>query len=122
MDAAKVAKLIIDLILILAVGGLFGYALQKLLKVPSLIGYMIVGFILGPEVIKFLTTESGALPHYKVITSIALGLVILKAGINTNFKTLKKVGKKSIMLGTLPASFEIGIISFFAYFVLRWGG
>jgi len=63
----------------------------KFIKLPSLIGFMLLGVILGPSLLNILgETQQGQLSF---ITEIALGFVALSIGLELKFTTLKELGK-----------------------------
>ena len=100
--------------LITIIGFYFGRNMRYL-KLPTIIGYMILGVILGPSGFNILTDEMqeklGFLPD------IALGFVALSIGLELNLKTLKKLGK-SIIYIILFESFGAFILVFFSLYLL----
>jgi Kef-type K+ transport system membrane component KefB len=68
----------------------YGGKLAKLIKFPSIIGYMIVGVLLGPSLFNILDTPTQN--KLSFLTDIALGFVALSIGLELNFKSLKKLG------------------------------
>ncbi len=87
---------------------LLGLALGKLAqcgKLPSLLGYLLAGVILGSSGLDLLSAPLGELsPHLR---QLALLMILLKAGLNLSWESLRSVGKPAILLSFLPASFEI---------------
>ena len=63
----------------------------KLAKLPSLIGFMLLGVILGPSLLNVLGHEQQT--QLSFITEIALGFVALSIGLELKFTTLKELGK-----------------------------
>ncbi len=63
---------------------------MKWIKLPSIIGFMIVGVLLGPSLFNILNEEFQ--DKLGFITDIALGFVALSIGLELSFKTLKKQG------------------------------
>jgi Kef-type K+ transport system membrane component KefB len=62
----------------------------RLIKLPSLIGYMIVGIILGPSVLHLFDEPS--MEQLSFITEIALGFVAFSIGSELNLSSLKRLG------------------------------
>jgi Kef-type K+ transport system membrane component KefB len=60
------------------------------IKLPSLIGYMIIGVILGPSVLHLLDEPS--MERLSFITEIALGFVAFSIGAELNLSALKRLG------------------------------
>ncbi len=63
---------------------------MKWLKLPSIIGFMLVGVVLGPSLFDVINEDFQ--DKLGFITDIALGFVALSIGLELSFKTLKKQG------------------------------
>jgi len=72
-----------------------GKGVRKL-GLPSLIGYMLLGSILGASVLNILNEDS--LQNLKFITEIALGFVAFTIGSELSIKSLAKLGKGIITI------------------------
>lgn len=100
----------IELSLLPALGLVFllGLALGKLAeygKLPALLGYLLTGVLLGSSGFDLLSAPLGELsPHLR---ELALLMILLKAGLNLSWESLRAVGKPALLLSFLPASFEI---------------
>ena len=68
----------------------FGRIVKKV-KLPSLIGFMLLGVILGPSLLNVLGHEQQT--QLSFITEIALGFVALSIGLELKFTSLKELGK-----------------------------
>jgi Kef-type K+ transport system membrane component KefB len=62
----------------------------RLIKLPSLIGYMVLGVMMGPSLFHIIT-ESVA-EDLSFITEIALGLVAFSIGAELSMSSLKRLG------------------------------
>lgn len=96
--------MILSLGLILIVGMVFAKIFDKL-KLPRIIGMLLTGIILGPQVLNLL--DANILKISSDLRTIALIVILLKAGLSLDMGDLKKVGRSAILLSFLPASFEI---------------
>lgn len=96
--------MILSLGLILIVGMVFAKIFDKL-KLPRIIGMLLTGIILGPQVLNLLDTN--ILKISPDLRTIALIVILLKAGLSLDIGDLKKVGRSAVLLSFLPASFEI---------------
>lgn len=96
--------MILSLGLILVLGMVFAKIFDKL-KLPRIIGMLITGIILGPQVLNLL--DENILKISPDLRTIALIVILLKAGLSLDIVDLKKVGRSAILLSFLPASFEI---------------
>jgi NhaP-type Na+/H+ or K+/H+ antiporter len=92
----------------LIIAGLFLGKSMKYVRMPAIIGFMIIGVIAGPSVLKFLDEES--LSRMSFITNIALGFVALSIGFELKLSTLKRQGRSIILI--------IVSESFMAFFVV----
>lgn len=102
--------MILSLGLILVLGMVFAKIFDKL-KLPRIIGMLITGIILGPQVLNLL--DVNVLKISSDLRTIALIVILIKAGLSLDIKDLKKVGPEAILLSFLPASFEILAYGFF---------
>lgn len=102
--------MLLSLSLMLLVGLSVSY-IFKLLKIPSILGYMITGIILGPYVFNLIAPE--ILNISADLRTIALVVILLRAGLSLNIKDLKQIGITGVLMAFIPASFEIvGVVIF----------
>ena len=94
---------------IIIIGYYFGKS-TKILKLPSLIGYMLVGLIMGPSLLNII--DHNIQTNLSFITEIALGFVALSIGLELSFPSLKKqgIGIISIIIAESFAAFIITTI------------
>lgn len=93
-----------SLALIFLFGLIFGALFQKL-RLPPLLGMLIVGIVLGPYALDWL--DDSLLSISADLRQIALIIILTRAGLNLNIRDLKKVGRPAILMCFLPACFEI---------------
>lgn len=99
-----------SLALIILLGLVSSMILEKI-KLPNIIGMLIVGIMLGPSMFNML--DESLLSISGDIKEIALIIILLKAGLSLDLTDLKKVGRPAVLLCFLPATFEIlGFIIF----------
>ena len=99
-----------SLALIILLGLVSSMILEKI-KLPNIIGMLIVGIMLGPSMFNML--DESLLAISGDIKEIALIIILLKAGLSLDLTDLKKVGRPAVLLCFLPATFEIlGFIIF----------
>ena len=100
--------MLLSISLILIVGMSLGYICQKL-KLPSLLGMLITGMILGPYVLNLL--DPNILAISADLRKIALIIILTRAGLGLDLSGLKKLGRPAFLMCFLPATFElIGIV------------
>ena len=97
--------------LILLVGLALG-AICKKIKLPSIVGMLVTGILLGPFVLDLL--DSSILNISADLRKMALIIILIKAGLSLDLADLKKVGRPAILLSFLPATFEIMAYVIFA--------
>lgn len=96
--------MLFSLALVFLCGLLLGNVFGKL-KLPSLLGMLITGIILGPYVLNLL---SPAILEISVdLRQIALIIILTRAGLALDIRDLLKVGRPAILMCFLPACFEI---------------
>lgn len=97
--------MLFSLALIFLCGMILGGIFTKL-KLPSLLGMLITGIILGPYVLNLL--DSSILNISADLRQIALIIILTRAGLNLDIQDLKKVGRPAFFMCFVPALFEIG--------------
>lgn len=96
--------LIPSLGLIFLVGLWFG-KMSEWVGLPSLVGLIFGGILLGKSGFDLLGGEIGGISSE--LRQIALVLILLKAGLTLQWERLRKVGRSAFFLAFMPASFEI---------------
>ncbi|MCK5812407.1 MAG: cation:proton antiporter [Clostridiales bacterium] len=92
-----------SLSLIIVLGLLFN-KIFKFIKLPGLIGMLLLGILIGPYGLNWLSDD--LLRISDDFRKIALIVILLRAGIGLNKETLKKVGKSAILLSIIPCLLE----------------
>ena len=96
--------------LILILGMSMGWICQKI-KLPSLLGMLVTGVVLGPYVLNLL--DESILGISPELRKIALIIILTRAGLGLDLSGLKKIGRPAVLMCFVPASFEIlGMILF----------
>lgn len=96
--------MLLSISLILIVGMSMGWICQKI-KLPSLLGMLAVGIILGPYVLHLL--DSSILGISAELRKIALIIILTRAGLGLDISGLKKLGRPAVLMCFVPASFEL---------------
>ncbi|MCU5873996.1 cation:proton antiporter [Clostridioides difficile] len=84
----------------MASGGIF-----KRIKIPSLLGMLLTGIILGPYVLNLI--DNSILDISSDLRKIALIIILTRAGLSLDINDLKKVGRPAVLMCFIPATFEI---------------
>lgn len=90
--------------LIILFGILFGSFFERI-KLPSLLGMLIAGIIIGPY--GFNLIDKSVLNISGELRTFALVVILTRAGLNLDLDILRKVGISAILMCFVPATFEI---------------
>ena len=90
--------------LVLLLGMALG-ALAKRLNLPSLVGMLIAGMILGPYALDLLSDS--LLNISADLRQLALIIILTRAGLSLDVEALKRVGRPAVLMCFVPACFEI---------------
>ena len=96
--------MLLSLALIFLCGMILG-KIFSILKLPSFLGLIITGIILGPYCLNLL--DNSILSISADLRELALIIILTRAGLNLDIEDLKKVGRPAILMCFVPASFEI---------------
>ena len=92
------ALLAIAIALILA---LLSTRLMKLIGLPNVTGYLIVGLIIGPYALGLITED--VLNNLSVVSSVALGFIAFSIGVEFKLSHIKEIGKSAITITVFQA-------------------
>lgn len=95
---------------LIALLGLLSGALFERIKLPGLLGMIIVGGLIGPYGFSLLSED--ILRTSSDLRNIALIVILLRAGLGIEKKVIKKVGKPAIKLSFIPGILEGLTIAF----------
>lgn len=90
--------------LILLLGLLLGSLFTKM-KLPGLLGMILVGIVLGPYALNLI--DESILNISADLRQIALVIILTRAGLTLDTADLKKVGRPAVLMCFVPACFEI---------------
>ncbi len=97
---------------IILLTGLLLSSIFKKLGLPSILGLLLTGMILGSYALNLI--DQSILNISSELREIALIVILIRAGLSLDIKDLKKVGRPAILLSFLPATLEIIAITFLA--------
>ncbi len=87
MEPAHAIPILVVIALILAIG-VFAGRLVRLIRLPALMGFLLLGVLLGPSAIGVVTEPM--LGQLEFITELALGMVALAIGLELSFRALRE--------------------------------
>ena len=80
-------------------------AVCSAIKLPRIIGMLLVGIVLGPHILNVL--DDSILSISSELRQMALIIILLKAGLSLNLSDLRQVGRPAVLLSCLPATCEL---------------
>ncbi|MBW2567073.1 MAG: cation:proton antiporter, partial [Deltaproteobacteria bacterium] len=92
-------------IAVIIILGLSADYLFRKMKLPGLIGMLLVGGLAGPYVLELISPEMMGLSSD--FRKIALIVILLRAGFELRRDTLNRVGRPALIMSVVPAVFEI---------------
>ncbi|GAA0085329.1 cation:proton antiporter [Clostridium sp. CTA-7] len=90
---------------LIILSGIFMGSIFSKLKLPSLVGMILTGIILGPYMFNLI--DESILSISSELRQIALVIILTRAGLALDIKDLKRVGRPAILMCFVPATFEI---------------
>ncbi|GGA38337.1 sodium:proton antiporter [Okeania sp. KiyG1] len=106
-----------SIIWILLIGFFVGQIAFRL-KAPPLVGMVLVGILLGPQISN--TIDSSILQAADSLRTIAVMVILMKAGLGLDREKLAQQGSVAIRLGFLPATCETFVIALAAMWLLEF--
>ena len=96
--------MLLSLALIFILGIVLGGIFSRL-KIPSILGMLVSGIILGPYALNLISPK--ILDISAELRQIALIIILTRAGLALDINSLKKVGKSAVLMCFVPATFEM---------------
>jgi len=90
---------------IIFLSGLLLGSIFHLLKLPSLLGMILTGFLLGPYALNLI--DPSILGISADLRKLALVIILTRAGLALDIQDLKKVGRPAILMCFVPSCLEI---------------
>lgn len=103
--------IILSLLIIGVLANYSGVVVEKL-KLPSLIGMMLLGMFLGPSYLNLVPKET--LEISSIIKDTALVIVLFIGGLGISLSQIKQIGRPAVLLSVIPATLEGFMIAFLA--------
>ncbi|MDI6853225.1 MAG: sodium:proton antiporter [Deltaproteobacteria bacterium] len=97
--------------------GLGADYLFRRLKLPGLVGMLLVGMLVGPHVLGLLRPEMMAVSAD--FRKIALIVILLRAGFELRKDVLHRTARPAVLMSSVPALFEIAGVVLLAPFLLN---
>lgn len=96
--------MLFSLSLILMMGMFLGFLCKKI-HLPSLVGMITTGIILGPYVLNVIDPKLSSISSE--LRRVALIIILMRAGLSLDVSGLKQVGLSAVLMCFVPATLEI---------------
>ena len=116
-EGMRIASGIVLSLGIILILGFLMTRLTKLLKLPSVIAYLIVGILIGPCLINLIPSEF--IERTSFISDVALVFVAFTAGEFFKFDVIKKSLGKAIIITAIESVVTFALIFILCFFVFR---
>jgi solute carrier family 9B (sodium/hydrogen exchanger), member 1/2 len=98
---------------------ILGIVCTKLLtrmKIPSFLGFLVIGVLLGPYAFNVLDTAFMGLTQE--LSTLAIVILLLRAGLGLSRDAMRKVGRPAVEMSFLPSVIEGVSVIFIAHYLL----
>lgn len=99
--------MLFSLALIFTIGLILGELFAKL-KLPSFLGMILTGLLLGPYALNLISDD--ILSISADLRTIALVVILLRAGLSLDIEDLKQIGRPAILMAFIPATLEVAAV------------
>jgi Kef-type K+ transport system membrane component KefB len=101
--------------LLLFCGSIGGFLAHRLSWLPSITGFMLVGFLVGPNVMGLVSYEE--LASSRIVVDVALGLILYRLGLSLDIKDLVR-DKSLLAISVVESALTFAAV----YYGLAWVG
>jgi solute carrier family 9B (sodium/hydrogen exchanger), member 1/2 len=98
--------------------GFFAGQIARRLKAPALVGMVLVGILLSPQIADAISPD--VLAASDPLRRIAVMVILMKAGLGLDREKLVQQGTVALRLGFLPATCEAVVIALSAMWILKF--
>lgn len=101
--------------LLLFCGSIGGFMAHRWSWLPSITGFMLVGFLIGPNVMGFVSYDE--LASSRIVVDVSLGLILYRLGLSLDIKQLVR-DKSLLAISLVESALTFGAV----YWALGWVG
>lgn len=101
---------------ILIIFGLIGGKLISYIKFPKITGFILIGILIGPEVLNIINKEM--VESFSIIRDVAIGIIGYTIGLELRFSKLKKTGKEVTIITLSQAVFTAAVVAAIVFLYL----
>ena len=113
-----VEKFLLALVLILVVSKIFGELFERI-RLPSVLGELIAGIILGGSVLAIVPSVAGQVGYdtFHLLAEVGVAILLFEIGLETDLGDLIKVGPTSTLVAIVGvvAPFILGLVGIYAF-------
>ena len=106
------------IVILIIVGGWLSGRLFKLIKLPSIMGMVLFGVLLSATIKSYYPQL--LLDIAPFLKSIALVVILLRAGLGISKETLKKIGMTALLLSIIPCLAEGSVLLLITHYWFGW--
>lgn len=103
---------------VIAVLALIANGIMEKIKLPGLLGMLVVGMVLGPYSLNYI--DPLIMEVSTELTSFALIVILLRAGLGLRRKELNEVGKAALLMSFIPGVLEGAMVMLVTRFLLEF--
>ena len=93
------------------IAGLLSTRLMKLVKLPNVTGYLIIGLLIGPHGISIM--GEAEVSSLSLLIEVALGFIAFSIGSEFKIANLKKIGKNVFLITFVQGFLALICVDFF---------
>ena len=108
--------LLLKICIVLLVG-VIGGKLAGLFKLPNVSGYLVLGLILGPSFLKFISPDD--VETFSIISELALAMIAFSIGSEFILKDMKKLGKSILFITIAEVVGAIVLVFIIMYYIFK---
>lgn len=101
--------------LLLFCGSIGGFMAHRWSWLPSITGFMLVGFLIGPNVMGFVSYAE--LEASRIVVDVSLGLILYRLGLSLDIKQLVR-DKSLLVISVVESAATFAVV----YWILGWVG
>lgn len=90
---------------IILLGGFIVGLLFEKIKLPKIVGMIIIGILIGPSFFNII--DDSIINISAMLRQIALVIILTRSGLSLDINKLKEIGRPAILMCFIPATFEI---------------
>ena len=102
---------------IIVLAALLGNLLFRKIGLPGILGMVAAGMLLGPSGLDLI--GPGVLAFLKETKTVALIVILIRAGLGISKSTLNRIGGPAIRMGFIPCIIEGAVVTVAAHLLLR---